>query len=251
MSIFARAKPVNIFARATPSPRSVDAAAATTLGPVPVSSFSRLKERQAENMQRQLENLDLDPEIAAEIASIDPDGSYAMTVTLKGYKGSPRAKDATWVGRGRGLWERIAWLAGSDDVEIYDVEFVTLRDFAPSYQGSYALWGKMSVVTADGERFTGLGDYVRWRNKRDAAIGGRPKKRRGRRTYAEGKKAAAAQSQADLRARRSRARLSDLREKARSLEKRGAKGLAAKLRSQARALDKRIKAGHKGRGKRR
>jgi hypothetical protein len=204
-----------------------------------------LRERQAENVLRQLERLGLDPEVAAEIASIDPDGSYAMVVTLRGYNGSTRSRDLTYAGRGRGLWERIAWLAGGDEVEIVDVLFEPLLAFSPEYQGSYALWKRDAAVTASGDRFEGVGDFVRWRKQRDARVGGRPKKRRGRHTYAEGKRVADANRKADARARASRAKLGELRERAKRLESSGARGLAASLRAQAKRLDKKIKAGRR------
>jgi hypothetical protein len=213
---------------------------------VDASTFERLAERQAENVLRQLERLDIDPVVAAEIASIDPDGSYAMILTVKGYKGVQRAKDVAWVGRGRAMWERVAYIAGVEENEIVDVEFVALRAFKDDYQGSYALWSTMSVETATGERFRGLGDYVRWRNKRDSRIGGRPKARRGRRSYAEGKRISAAQRAADLRAKRSRDKLRQLTKRAKTLEEGGARGLAASLRKAAKQLERRIKAARKG-----
>jgi hypothetical protein len=218
------------------------------LGPVPESTFEALADRQARHVLRQLEKLDVDPEVAAKIAAIDPDGSYAMILTVRGYNGGQRAKDVAWAGRGRALWEKIAYVAGGDDVELIDVDFVELQAFRPDYQGAFPVWGKQSVITADGLRFEGLGSFARWRDSRK--VGGRPKKRRGRLTYEQGKKAARAQSSADARARASKARLDDLRARAKKLEASGARDLARPLRAAAKKLDKRIRAG-RGKGKKR
>lgn len=242
--------PVALAWRGYRHPRLGASSTPDVLGQVPVSTFDRLAQRQAEHLQRQLEALDLDPEVAASIAAIDPDGSYAMVVTLRGYNGASRAKDITYAGRGRSLHERIAFLAGGDDVEIVNVEFIELLSFDDDYQGSYALWKRDAVVTADGERFDGLGDFVRWRRARDKRVGGRPKKRRGRHTYAVGKKIADTQRKAELRQKITRHKIRDLKSRAKHLEKSGARGLAAKLRAQARAVEKRSEAGRKkGTGK--
>lgn len=222
------------------------------LGAVPTSTFDRLRERQAENLRRQLETLDLDPAVAAEVASIDPDGSYVMVATVRGYNGNTRSKDLTFAGRGRALWERVAWLAGSDEVEIVEIYFVELQAFGDGYQGSYALWKRDAVITADGLRFEGIGDFTYWRRKRDERVGGRPKKRRGRLSYEEGTRAAKAQRQADRRARATKAKIRELNKRAQSLDDSGARGLAATLRAEARKLDRRADAarGKKKKGKR-
>lgn len=139
-----------------------------------------------------------------------------------GYDASKRR--IRMVGLGRRLWFKIGNVA-----EAGEIEDVTIRDVSgaltdeqqrraatlrPDRQ-AWALWGSprdkaQSVTLADGERFRGSGDYLAWRAEAKARKGGRPRKRTGRLTYEQGRKASKADKAATARWRKTQARIAAL-----------------------------------------
>lgn len=196
-------------------PRPEDA-----LGPVPLVGPADVEDVRAQSVLDELLRGAIDPSDAAEVAAMDPDGSYVMVLIVRGGSGREQQREKglavderriVYVGRGRRL-QYLAMYHASEDGEVVAVE---IKRAARDWQvgKAFPVWSDGVVELEGGGVIKGSGSralYEASRPDRERPKGGRRKKAGGGLTAAENKRRKARKREADRRYERSEERIKAL-----------------------------------------